>query len=104
MDGNVSRRGDYLNTMFVAAVMDENNHTLSIPFCMGVPNIIDSCTWFLMRLKETLVDTREVLCITNMEDVTTSPLGQKKFCRLTPTACEAVSNITHVKWVRLSHL
>nr|KAJ0188848.1 hypothetical protein LSAT_V11C900467140 [Lactuca sativa] len=65
---NAPLRGDYLQTMFIVVAMDGNNQPLPIIFFF-VKNIVDSCTWFLMRLKEALRYAKEVSFITNMEDV-----------------------------------
>nr|KAJ0188150.1 hypothetical protein LSAT_V11C900472720 [Lactuca sativa] len=40
--------------------------------CLRVENNLYCCTWFLMRLKETLKQDREISFITNMDDVVSS--------------------------------
>nr|KAJ0209739.1 hypothetical protein LSAT_V11C400168100 [Lactuca sativa] len=62
--------------MFVVVAMDGNNQTLHTTFGMGVTNNVDSCTWFLMRLKEVLREGREVSFITNMDNVISSCIRQ----------------------------
>lgn len=46
--------------MFTVAAMNGNNPSMLIAFGVGVENNVDSYTWFLMRLKETLREAREV--------------------------------------------
>nr|KAJ0223717.1 hypothetical protein LSAT_V11C200068480 [Lactuca sativa] len=58
--------------MFVAVAINGNNHTLPIAFGLAVENNLYYCTWFLMRLKEALIQGREVLFITTMDDVVSS--------------------------------
>nr|KAJ0212118.1 hypothetical protein LSAT_V11C400160800 [Lactuca sativa] len=74
--GSVCIRGEYLNSMFVAVDMDGNNNTMQIAFCIGVANNVNSCTWFLMRLKDAIGEGREVAFITNMDDTISSFVGQ----------------------------
>ncbi|CAI9268853.1 unnamed protein product [Lactuca saligna] len=62
---NVRIRGDYLNSMFVAVAMDGNNNTTPIAFGIGVTNNVNSCTWFLMRLKDAIGEGSEVVFITD---------------------------------------
>lgn len=62
--------------MFIMVAMDRNNETMSIAFCLVVANNVKFYMWFLMRLKEDLRDTREVLFITNIDDVITFSIGQ----------------------------
>nr|KAJ0211506.1 hypothetical protein LSAT_V11C400166390 [Lactuca sativa] len=68
----VPLRGDYLKTMFIAVAIDRNNQTLSVTFFLAVENNIYCCTWFLIRLRESLRLGREVSFITNMDDVVSS--------------------------------
>nr|KAJ0221401.1 hypothetical protein LSAT_V11C200064910 [Lactuca sativa] len=70
--GSARLRGNYLKTMFVVVAKDGNNLTFSIAFGMAVENNMVSCTWFLMRLKESLGQGREVAFISNMDDVVSS--------------------------------
>nr|KAJ0221793.1 hypothetical protein LSAT_V11C200054970 [Lactuca sativa] len=65
-------RGDYLKTMFVAVAKDGNNQTFPIAFSMAVENNLDNCTCFLMSLKESFGNGREVAFISNMDDVVSS--------------------------------
>ncbi|XP_023729221.2 uncharacterized protein LOC111876892 [Lactuca sativa] len=74
--GSVRIRGEYLNAVFVAVAMDGNNNTTPIAFGIGVANNVNSCTWFLMRLKDAIGEGREVAFITNMDDTTSSCIGQ----------------------------
>nr|KAJ0200538.1 hypothetical protein LSAT_V11C600310250 [Lactuca sativa] len=53
---------------------------------LGVANNLDSCTWFLMRLKEALKEGREVSFITNMDDVISSSICQELTNVFTPYA------------------
>nr|KAJ0212452.1 hypothetical protein LSAT_V11C400194230 [Lactuca sativa] len=46
--------------------------TPPIGFGLAVENNLDCCTWFLMRLKESLEEAREVSFITNIDDVVSS--------------------------------
>nr|KAJ0221734.1 hypothetical protein LSAT_V11C200083050 [Lactuca sativa] len=69
---SVPLRGDYLKTMFVAVVIDRNNQTLPIAFGLVVENNLYYYTWFLMRLKEALTQGKEVVFITNMDNVISS--------------------------------
>ena len=73
---SVRIRGEYLNSMFVAIAMDGNNNTTPIAFGIGVANNVNSCTWFLMRLKDAIGEGREVAFITNMDDTISSFVGQ----------------------------
>nr|KAJ0227745.1 hypothetical protein LSAT_V11C100045380 [Lactuca sativa] len=70
--GSLCLRGDYLKIMFVVVAKDGNNQNFHIPFGMAVENNLDCCTWFLMRLKESLGKGREVVLKSNMDDVITS--------------------------------
>nr|KAJ0214557.1 hypothetical protein LSAT_V11C400181910 [Lactuca sativa] len=70
--GNVPLRWEYLKTMFVTVVIDGNKQTLLIVFCMVMENNLYCCTWFLMRLRKTLKQGKEVSFITNMDDVVSS--------------------------------
>nr|KAJ0222115.1 hypothetical protein LSAT_V11C200098750 [Lactuca sativa] len=70
--GSVPFRGDYLKTIFVAVAIKGNNHTLPVTFGLVVENNIYCGTWFLMRLREALIQGREVLFIKNMDDVVSS--------------------------------
>nr|KAJ0201467.1 hypothetical protein LSAT_V11C600315120 [Lactuca sativa] len=74
--GIVRIRGEYLNSMFVAVVMDGNNNTTPITFGIGVTNNVNSCTWILMRLKDAIGEGREVAFIINMDDIVSSFVGQ----------------------------
>nr|KAJ0189219.1 hypothetical protein LSAT_V11C800401270 [Lactuca sativa] len=74
--GSVRIRGEYLNSMFVAVAMDGNNNTTAIAFSIRVANNVNSCTWFLMRLKDAIGEGREVAFITNMDDTISSFVGQ----------------------------
>lgn len=74
--GIVCVRGDYLKTMFIAVAIDINNQTLPTTFGVDVTNNVDSCTWFLIMLKEAPREVREVSFITNTDDVITSCIGQ----------------------------
>nr|KAJ0225786.1 hypothetical protein LSAT_V11C100034400 [Lactuca sativa] len=74
--GNVRIRGEYLNSMFIAVAMDGNNNTTPIAFGIGVANNVNSCTWFLMRLKDAIGEGREVAFITDMDDTISSYVGQ----------------------------
>lgn len=74
--GSVHLRGGYLQTMSIEVAIKGNNRTKSIMFCLGVTNNINSCVWFLMRLNEALRDAKQVLFITNIDDIITSFLGQ----------------------------
>ncbi|KAL7595891.1 hypothetical protein Lser_V15G30488 [Lactuca serriola] len=56
--------------------MDGNNNTTPISFGIGVANNVNSCTWFLMRLKDAIREGREVAFITNMDDTISSCVGQ----------------------------
>nr|KAJ0219180.1 hypothetical protein LSAT_V11C300112980 [Lactuca sativa] len=114
--GSVSLRGDHLNIMFITVSMNGNNMTLHIAFSLGMINNVDFCTWFLMRLKEAFREGREVLFITNMDDVTNFCIGQdlclddiqliyhvyfeQNLCQLTHDAHEVLVNIGHAKWAR----
>nr|KAJ0202187.1 hypothetical protein LSAT_V11C600317790 [Lactuca sativa] len=69
-------RGEYLNSIFVAVAMDGNNNNTPIAFGIGVANNVNSCTWFLMRLKDAIGEGREVSFITNMDDTISSFVGQ----------------------------
>ncbi|XP_023729840.1 uncharacterized protein LOC111877558 [Lactuca sativa] len=73
---SVRIRGEYLNSMFVAIAMDGRNNTTPIAFGIGVANNVNSCTWFLMRLKDAIGEGREVAFITNIDDTITSFVGQ----------------------------
>nr|KAJ0188518.1 hypothetical protein LSAT_V11C900467490 [Lactuca sativa] len=57
--------------MFVAVAIDRNNQTLPIAFDLAVENNL-SCTWFLMRLRETLRQDKEISFITKMDNVVSS--------------------------------
>nr|KAJ0218848.1 hypothetical protein LSAT_V11C300117200 [Lactuca sativa] len=70
--GSVHHRGNYLKTMFVAVAKDGNKLTFPIAFGMVVENNLVSCSWFLMRLKESVGQGREVPFISNMDDVVSS--------------------------------
>nr|KAJ0198769.1 hypothetical protein LSAT_V11C600332460 [Lactuca sativa] len=69
-------KGKYLTAIFVAIDMDGNNNTTPISFGIGVANNVNSCTWFLMRLKDAIREGREVAFITNMDDTISSCVGQ----------------------------
>nr|KAJ0198852.1 hypothetical protein LSAT_V11C600331180 [Lactuca sativa] len=77
--GSVHLRENYLKTMFVVVAMDRSNQTVHITFRIGMANNIDSCTWFLIRLKEALGVGREVSSITNMDNVISSCICQVFF-------------------------
>nr|KAJ0212858.1 hypothetical protein LSAT_V11C400192710 [Lactuca sativa] len=70
--GSVHLRGNYLKTMFVVVTKDGNNLNFPIAFGTAVENNLVSCTWFLMRLKESLGQGREATFISNMDDVISS--------------------------------
>ena len=73
--GNVRLRGNYLNTMFVAVAIDGNNQIVPIQFSLAMENIIDCCTCFIMKLREALREGRELLFISNVNDVVSSCIG-----------------------------
>ncbi|XP_052623728.1 uncharacterized protein LOC128129072 [Lactuca sativa] len=62
--------------MFVAVAMDGNKNTTPIAFGIGVANNVNSCTWFLMKLKDAIGEGREVAFITDMDDTISSYVGQ----------------------------
>nr|KAJ0199358.1 hypothetical protein LSAT_V11C600317800 [Lactuca sativa] len=66
----VRLQGNYLKTMFVIVAKDGNNLTFPIAFGMAVENNL-----FLMRLKESLGQGREVAFISNMDDVALKIIG-----------------------------
>ena len=58
--------------MSVVVAINRNNQTLPIAFGIAVENNFYCCTWFLIRLREALRHGREVLFITNIDDVVNS--------------------------------
>nr|KAJ0223080.1 hypothetical protein LSAT_V11C200064920 [Lactuca sativa] len=69
---SVHIQGEYLNSMFIAVAMGGNKNTTPIAFGIGVANNVNSCTWFLMRLKDAIREGMEVAFITNMDDTISS--------------------------------
>nr|KAJ0221904.1 hypothetical protein LSAT_V11C200056370 [Lactuca sativa] len=122
--GNVRIRGEYLNSMFVAVAVDGNNNTTPIAFGIGVESNVNSCTWFLMRLKDAIGEGREVAFITDMDDTICSyvdqvfpdayhgyssksvliscllRIGHRKKLDYFHAAHEVLANIINKKWAR----